>query len=183
MKLILLEIWGLFFQVPVVWWLIHRYGKRDVTGEMIAAAIIGVVWEVSTEPLWDYHFKITFYHHAPVAVISGWMVMLTMIVCLSEKMYKKLLKKDKVEYGDKRIFIFDVLSAAVIALPMETIGAKMGVWSYQQNLLKWDWGLIPFFNMPYELLFGYSLLMLIAPTFIRYWEKPFVESIKKHRIS
>lgn len=173
MKLILLEVWGLFFQAPLVWWLFRRYGRRNVTGEMIAAAIIGVVWEISTEPLWDYHFKVNFYRDAPVAVITGWMVMLTLIVCLSEKLYDLVLRKKGIVPGDKRIFIFDIISAMIVALPMETAGAKLGVWTYRQDLLKWDWGFIPLFNMPYELMFGYSLLMLIAPTFIRYWEKPF----------
>ena len=177
MKLLLLEVWGLFFQVPLVWWLFRRFGRRNVTGEMMAAAIIGVVWEVATEPLWDYHFRVTFYRDAPVAVITGWMVMLMLIVCLSEKLYKVLLKKPRVAYGDKRIFVFDVVSAAIVALPMETAGAKLGVWTYRQDLLKWDWGYIPFFNMPVELLFGYSLLMLVAPTFIRYWQRPFEEDI------
>jgi len=171
-KLALLEAWG-FLQVPVVWWLFRRYARRDVTGELTAAAIVGVMWEMATEPLWDYNFRVTFYKDAPVAVVTGWMVMLTLIVFLAEKGYTRLLKKDRIARGDKRIFLFDVAAAALVALPMETAGAKLGVWSYRQDLLQWDWGLIPFFGMPWEIMAGYSLLMLIVPTFIRTWEGEF----------
>lgn len=177
LKLTLLEVWGLFVQVPLVWYLFKRFAKRNVSGEMIAAAIVGVVWEISTEPLWDYHFRLTFYRDTPVAVITGWMVMLTLIVRFSDWCYRRTLGLARVKYGDKRVFLYDIFAAACIALPMETAGAKLGVWTYRQDLLQWHWGLIPFFNMPYELLFGYSLLMLIVPTFIRYWEKSFEEPI------
>lgn len=176
MKLLLLETWG-FLQVPVVWWLFRRYAHRNLGGEMLAAAIVGVMWEMATEPLWDYHFRVTFYKDAPVAVITGWMVMLPVIVVLSEKLYRFFLRRELLDRRDKRIFFFDVISAALVALPMETIGAKLGVWSYRQDILRWDWGLIPFFNMPWEIMAGYSLLMLIVPTYIRYWERSFEDRI------
>lgn len=172
MTLIILEIWG-FLQVPVVWWLFRRYARRNVAGEMIAGAIVGVCWEICTEPLWDYYFRVTFYRDAPVAVITGWMVMFALITFVSEKLYCLFLRRDSILPRDKRIFLFDVLAAAVVSLPMETMGAKLGVWSYRQDILKWDWGFIPFFNMPWEIMFGYSLLMLVTPTFVRYWEKSF----------
>jgi hypothetical protein len=171
-KLALLEIWG-FLQVPVVWWLFRRYARRNVTGEMIASAIVGVFWEISTEPLWDYHFRVTFYRDIPVAVICGWMVMLTLITFVAKKMYCAVLGLREIRTRDKRIFIFDIIAAGLIALPMETAGAKLGVWTYRQDLLQWHWGLIPFLNMPWEIMFGYSLLMLVVPTFVRYWEAAF----------
>lgn len=172
MTLLLLEIWG-FLQVPVVWWLFRRYARRNVAGEMLAGAIVGIFWEISTEPLWDYFFKVTFYRDAPVAVITGWMVMFALITFVSEKLYKLFLRKPAIAPRDKRIFFFDVLAAALVSLPMETLGAKLGVWRYRQDILNWDWGFIPFFNMPWEIMFGYSLLMLVAPTFVRYWEGAF----------
>ncbi len=172
MKMILLETWG-FLQVPVVWWLLKKYTRRNVLGDMIAAAIVGVFWEVATEPLWDYNFVIKFYRDAPVAVVCGWMVMLPLITFLSEKMYCLFLRLPALRQHDKRIFLFDIIAAAMVALPMETVGAKLGVWSYRQDILTWNWGLIPFFNMPWEIIFGYSLMMLVVPTFIRYWQADF----------
>jgi len=165
--------------VPVMWWLFKRYAKRNVLGEIIAAGIVGIFWEIATEPLWTYHFRITIYRDVPVAVITGWMVMLTLVIFLSEKIYCRLFKTDSLKPRDKRIFLIDIFSAALICLPMETVGAKLGVWTYRQDILRWDWGFIPFFNMPYEILFGYSLIMLIAPTFVRYWERSFEGDLRE----
>lgn len=176
MTLKLLEVWG-FLQVPAVWWLFKRFARRNVAGEMIGAAIVGIMWEMVTEPLWDYHFRITFYKDTPVAVITGWMVMLTLIVFVAEKLYCYFLRKERIAGRDKRVFVFDVIGASLVALPMETVGAKLGVWTYRQDILKWDWGTIPFFNMPWEIMMGYSLLMLIVPTYIRYWEHSFEETL------
>jgi hypothetical protein len=171
--LIMLEIWG-FLQVPIMWYIFKRYAKRNVIGEIVASGIVGVFWEVSTEPLWDYHFLINFHKDIPITAITGWMVMLTLVIFLSEKIYCFLFKKTSIEPRDKRIFMIDIFSAFIICLPFETVGYKLGVWTYRQDLLHWDWGhLIPFFNMPYEILSGYALVMLVAPTFVRYWEKSF----------
>lgn len=172
MTLIVCEIVG-FIQAPLVWYLYKRYAGRNMAGEMIASAIVGVVWEIATEPLWDYNFVVTYYRDCPVAGLTGWMIMFPTVVYFSERFYCAVLKKDKLLSHDRRIFIFDVITAALVCLPLETAGAKLGVWTYRQDLLKWDWGFIPFFNMPWEIIFGYSLLMLIAPTFVRYWEKDF----------
>lgn len=172
MTLRVLELIGLL-QAPVMWWAFRRYFKRDMTGEMIASAIVGVVWEIATEPLWDYHFSITYYKDAPLAELTGWMVMFPLVILLSEKLYRTVLKKEKLLPHDKRIFLFDIISAQVICLPLEAAGAKLGVWTYRLDILGWHWGAIPFFDLPLEVPFGYSLLMLIAPTFIRYWQKDF----------
>lgn len=174
MKLWALELFGLGLP-PLTWWLFRRYARRNVLGEMIAGLIVGVFWEMATEPLWDYHLHIKFYRDTPVAVLAGWAFMLTLVPYLAEKLYCAFLGKDRLEPHDPRIFVFDVISAAVVCLPLETLGAKTGVWTYRQDLLQWNWGLIPFFKMPWELLAGYSLLMLIAPTFVRYWERDFEE--------
>jgi hypothetical protein len=171
--LILVEIMS-FVQIPLYWYLFRRFAKRDVTGDMIAGTIIGCFIEFSTEPLWQYHFKITVYkHNTPLGVVLGWGVMFTLVTYFSEKLYCWFLKKTAIEPYDKRIFIFDVLGAACIALPIETFGVRVGAWDYRYDVLQWNWGTIPFFNMPYEALFGYCLLMLVGPTFVRYWQAAF----------
>lgn len=172
MKLILWEIWA-YVQVPLVWWLFKKYGKRNVVGELVAGSIIGVFLEFSTEPLWTYHFKFTVYKDIPPAIILGWGVLFLFVTTASEWLYKKILKKPALEPHDKKIFLFDVVCATLIAFPMETIGLKSGVWDYNYGILQWNWGYVPFFKMPWEAVVGYALLMLIAPTFIRYWEGTF----------
>ena len=172
MKLAIIEI-ILYLQIPVTWYLFRRFAKRNVTGEMIAGTMIGVFNEFATAPLWDYHLSINIYKHTPLAVVLGWGVMFTLVTFISEKLYCYFLKKDCIEAKDKRIFIFDVASAALVAFPLETLGIKLGIWNYRYDILQWNWGTVPFFNMPYEALVGYMLFMLIAPTFVRYWEKGF----------
>ena len=172
MSMDILEGIGLL-QAPLMWWAFRRFFKRDMTGEMIASAIVGVVWEVATEPLWDYHFKLTYYRDAPFAELTGWMVMFPLVILLSEKFYRLALRTDRVRPHDKRIFFFDIISGILVCLPLEAVGARLGVWQYRQDVLHWDWGMIPLLNLPWEVPFGYALLLLIAPTFIRYWEKDF----------
>jgi hypothetical protein len=167
-----MEIYS-YLQIPMYIYLFKRFANRNVVGDIIAGTMIGCFIEFATEPLWDYHFKITIYKDIPPCIILGWGVMFTLVVFLSEKLYMKLLKKPAIEPYDKRIFLFDVFGAAAIGLPLETLGLKSGVWDYRTDLLNWNWGLVPFFKMPYEALFGYCLLMLIAPTFVRYWQGSF----------
>jgi hypothetical protein len=178
MKLLILEIW-FYLQVPLTWYAFKRFAKRDVLGELLAGTIIGCFIEFVTEPLWNYHFRFTIYKDVAPCIVIGWGVMFTLVVSFSEKLYKTFLRTDKVVMTDKRIFVFDVIAAAVVAFPIETIALKLGVFDYNYNLLKWNWGEVPFFKMPYEALFGYCLLMLIGPTFVRCWEKPFEACLEK----
>lgn len=177
MKMILLEA-ALYVMLPLTWYLFRRFAKRNVLGEMAAGTIIGAFNEFATEPLWDYHLHITIYKDTPLVVVLGWGVMFTLVTFISEKMYCAFLKKTHIVGKDKRIFIFDVLSSAIVAFPLETLGVKSGIWTYRYDRLNWDWGTVPFFNMPYEALVGYMLLMLVAPTFVRYWQRPFEEELK-----
>ncbi|HRY29246.1 MAG TPA: hypothetical protein P5079_04320 [Elusimicrobiota bacterium] len=172
MKLIVWEIWS-YLQLPVIWYLFRRFAKKNVFGDMVAGAMIGAFIEFSTEPLWTYHFRLTIYKDVPLSVVLGWGVMFTLVVFVSEKLYCWILKKTAIDPYDKKIFLFDVLGAALVGLPLETVGLKSGVWDYNYDVLQWNWGTIPFFNMPYEALMGYCLLMLLGPTFVRYWQGAF----------
>lgn len=172
MKLALLEAW-FYLQIPVTWYAFRRFGKRNVLGELIAGTMIGCFIEFATEPLWDYHFRFNLYKDVPPCIILGWGVMFTLVVVLSEALYKAVLRKDRVNPTDKRIFLFDLVGAVMVAFPIETIAMKLGVWDYNYHILNWNWGEVPFFKMPYEALFGYCLLMLVGPSFVRCWEKPF----------
>ena len=172
MSLLFWEIWS-YAHVPLVWYLFKRYARRDVSGSILAGALIGVFLEFSTEPLWTYHFRFTIYKDIAPSIFLGWGVLFTLVLFVSETLYKAVLRTARVRTGDKRLFVFDVAAACVIAFPMETIGHKAGVWDYNHGVLNWSWGTVPFFEMPYEALAAYALLMLIAPTFIRRWRDAF----------
>lgn len=167
MKMIILEVFYLL-QPPLVWWLFRRFAKRNVLGQMIAGVIVGCFNEFATAPLWDYHLRITIYKDTPLAVVLGWGVMFSLAVFISEKIYLRLFKRP-VDIRDPRVFMCDTATALLIALPMETLAMKSGIWDYRYDLLQWDWGTIPLINMPVEALFGYCLLMLVGPSFVRLW--------------
>lgn len=162
-----------YVQIPLYIYLFWKFAHRNVVGDIVAGTIVGCFIEFATEPLWDYHFKITVYKDTPLSIVLGWGVMFMLVVFISEKLYMKILRKPAVQPYDKRIFLFDVLGALLIGLPFEKIGLMMGVWDYRFDRLDWNWGTMPVFNMPYEALAGYALLMLVAPTFVRYWQGSF----------
>ncbi|MBI4052044.1 MAG: hypothetical protein HY400_06025 [Elusimicrobia bacterium] len=173
MKLILWEIWT-YLQVPVIWYLFRRFAQRNVKGEIIAGTLLGIYIEFSTEPLWQYHFQINVYKDIPLSILASWGVMFTLVSFVSEKLYCRLLKKNEIEPYDKRILLFDMLGGGLlVGFPSEIIGIYTGIWEYRYDRLNWDWGNVPFLDMPYESLVAYSLLMLIAPTFVRYWQEAF----------
>lgn len=180
-KLVILETW-MYLQIPVIWWLFKRYAKKDVSGTMIAGIMIGMFNEFATEPLWDYHLGINIYKDTPLCVVLGWGVMFTLVVFISGWLYRAALKKDKVDPQDKKVFLFDVLAGAAIAFPTETLCLKLGMWDYRFDKLNWNWGTIPFVEMPWEALVGYCLLMLIGPSFVRAWEKPFEPAFPGKRV-
>ncbi|MDE2290725.1 MAG: hypothetical protein KGL53_01475 [Elusimicrobia bacterium] len=172
MRLELLEA-ASYLTVFLAWWGFRRFARRNVAGDMIAGTMVGAFLEFATEPLWDYHFKLTIYKDTPLVVVLGWGVMFTLVVYLSERLYKAILRKDHVVITDKRIFLFDLVGAVVIAMPIEWFGLHEGVWTYRYDRLGWTWGKIPLVGMPYEALVGYCLLMLIAPSFVRLWQGSF----------
>ena len=140
---------------------------------MIAGTIIGIFWEYSTEALWNYNFSFNIFKDIPPGVPLGWGVMFTLAVFLSEKLYFLFFSQTQGKPRDKRIFITDLISAVIIGLPFEKLGLITGVWTYNYEILNWSPSRIPVFDMPYEVMIGYSLLMLIAPTFVRYWQSSF----------
>jgi hypothetical protein len=172
MELIYWEIWS-YLQIPIFWYLFRRFARRNIIGDIIAGAMIGVAIEIATAPSWIYHFKINFYKGAPLSVPLGWGVMFAQVVFLSEKLYCWVLKEKAVISHDKRIFFFDVLAGVLIGFPLEAMGLHAGVWDYNYSVLGWNMGRVPFFNMPIEALLGYAMLMLLAPTFVRHWQGPF----------
>jgi len=121
MTLIFMEIWS-YLQAPLTAYLFWKLAKRNVVGDLIAGTIIGMYIEFATEPLWDYHFRITIYKDIPPGIVLGWGIMFTLAVFISEELYKILFKQHSVLPYDKRIFITDVLAAPIVGLPLEKIG-------------------------------------------------------------
>jgi len=168
-----LTIWEIssFLQLPIMWALFRKFGKVDVLRPMLAGAIVGCFIEFSTEPLWAYHYRINVYKDVPLAVVLGWGFLLTLVTQASEVLYRWVV--DRV--GSSREWyrvVCDVCAGVAVALPLEAIGLKNGIWDYNYVALQWTWGTLPLIEMPYEALMGYALLMLIGPTYVRYWSRP-----------
>lgn len=170
MSLVIWEIWS-YLQVPVFWYLFKRHAGRDISGELVAGALFGLFIEFSTEPLWTYHFALTFYKDIPVSVPLGWGVMFSLVLFASERLYLWALDAREIEPADRRVLLCDLAAGVVVGLPLEAVGVHAGVWDYNAGILGWSWGTIPLFDMPYEALAGYALLMLVAPSFVRHWRR------------
>ncbi|HLD44803.1 MAG TPA: hypothetical protein VJC18_05155 [bacterium] len=162
-----------YVQAPLTAFLFWRLARRNVVGDLIAGSIVGMFVEFASEPLWNYHFKLTIWKDVSPGIIMGYGVLFALAVFFSEKLYKWWFKESTIKDYDKRIFITDVLAAAWIALPLEKIGLITKVWDYNQDVLKWSTIYIPIVDLQLEVFVGYALLMLIAPTFVRYWQKGF----------
>lgn len=170
MSLVLWEAWA-YVHVPLVWWAMRRFARREVSGEIAAGTLLGFYIEFATEPLWDYHFAINFYKDAPLAVPLGWGAMFALVTFLSEKLLRRLHPEAPLERADRRMLLCDAAAGFLIGVPLEWIGLRSGVWRYNAEILGWDWGAVPGLGFPYEALLGYILLMLVAPSFVRYWRR------------
>lgn len=167
MRLLGWEIWS-YAQVPLIWLGFRRWSGRDVSGEMIAGTLFGLYIEFSTEPLWDYHFHLTYYKDTPPSVPLGWGVMFALSCALSETLYRRLVAP-LIAADDPRLLLCDALAGVLIGVPLEAVGHHAGVWDYNFRVLGWTWGQMPLTGLPYEALVGYALLMLVAPSFVRRW--------------
>lgn len=162
----------------LVWYCFRKWARRDVLGDLIAGVLIGFFWEYSTEALWTYHLQVNVYKDIPLAILFGWGVMFTLAVFVSEKMFILFFRmKDTIRH-DLRVFITDVIAAFLVGLPIEKFGLVTGLWDYNYGILNWSPARDPVFHMPYEVLVGYGLLMMIAPTFVRYWHKAIERKIE-----
>lgn len=169
-RLALWELWS-YAQVPLFWWLFRRLARRDISGELVAGALFGLYIEFATEPLWDYHFAITFYKDIPPSVPLGWGVMFALAAFFSEKLFSRLCPGAPADRADRRLLACDVLAGVLIGVPLETMGRNAGVWDYNMGVLGWDWGEVPGLGLPWEALAGYALLMLVGPSFVRHWRR------------
>jgi len=172
MKYTILEIFSYFF-VLFVWTIFRRYLKRNITGDILAGAIVGLFLEFSTKPVNIYHFHITIYKDLPLIIPFDWGMMFAVTVYLSEKAYRFVLREPCIKPKDKRIFLFDVIIGTLVGFPLETAGAWLGAWEYNLGKIHWTLGNVPIFHMPWETVIAYALIMLVGPTFVRYWQASF----------
>jgi hypothetical protein len=152
-----------------LWYGFRKFARRNVLGDLLAGMLIGFFWEYSTEALWTYHLQVNVYKDIPLAILLGWGVMFTLAVFVSEKLFFLFFKSHESCRPDLRVFITDVTAAFLVGLPIEKFGLLTGLWDYNYEILHWSLARDPIFKMPYEVLVGYGLLMMIAPTFVRYW--------------
>ena len=91
--------WTIFtFSLLLIVYFVGKKFRKNLTGEVIIALIIGLVWEIVTGHMLLYDIKklIVFYvlgNEIPIAVIFAWSVVLTSSALLTWFLQKKLFKK------------------------------------------------------------------------------------------
>lgn len=166
-----LAIWEIlsYAVIPLSWYLFRRLARRDIAGEILAGSLLGLYIEFACEPLWNYHFAVTFYKDIPPSIPLAYGFMLSLVAFLSEKLCAWVFPKAGPALSGRRLVLFDVAVGILVGLPLETLGNRMGVWDYNYQVLHWTWGRIPVFQMPYEVLAGYAMLMAFGPSLVRHW--------------
>ena len=145
---------------------------RNILGDIIAGTVFGFFWEFSTARFWDYRLGWKLPWGTPPAVIINWGVLFAVVVFLSERLYKSMFHRAQVELHDPRIFLTDVVAGLCVGCPAEWLGLYRGLWTYKDCPSCWSgWGpKVPILGLPSDIFIGYALMMLVAPTFVRYWQ-------------
>jgi len=134
----------LSFVLLLIVYFIGKKFRKNLTGEVIIALIIGLVWEIVTGRMWLYDIKklIVFYilgNEIPIALVIAWGAVLTATVLLTWLLQKKIFKK----VNDITYFVGGLISILLICITAESIGYNAGLWTYYftENIL-------PLVNLP-----------------------------------
>ena len=103
--------------------IIWLYREKNLLGEVILGFIVGLVWEIATEPLWDYNdymFSLYIYNDVPLAVVLGWVVVFMVSSIIADYLCERV----------KNNFIATVTSIFIVGSLLEIVGVYLGLWTY-----------------------------------------------------
>ena len=96
----------------------------NLFGEAILGSIIGVIWELSLEPDFNYNtdvFTLFIYKDVPLAVVLAWGFVMMVASVLADELYKIVKNK----------FVSITLAAWSCGLAGEMFGLAIGAWKYE----------------------------------------------------
>ncbi len=142
--------------------------KQDYWHLCLAGMLFGLATEVFTEPEWNYHLAWYIWRDVSPFTIAGWGPLMAILVANSNKLYKKLFKRDAGK--DPRLILCDI----IVGVPLMTAGESFGLhilktWNYSP-VLNWHIN-IPFLNYPLEGMVAMLFFVAIYPSAVRYWKK------------
>lgn len=156
--------------VLLIFPIFFRIFRKNIIGEFIAGVVLGIFFEIATEPVWDYHLTWYLYKDVSPIIMLGWGVSFTILVKLSDWFYKKVYHKKQVNLFDLRLFASDLIVGTTWLTAVELFGINvLHGWNYSPEL---GWHImIPIINFPLEAVLALALFSLVMPTFVRHWQK------------
>jgi hypothetical protein len=155
-------------ETAIVFGLFFVLGK-SIWRQWIAGVVLGILFELLTEPYWNYHLSFYLFRDLSPIIMLGWGSSFVLVVNFSEWIYKRIFKRKRVDIFDRRLFITDFLASLVVLTAMEYVGVNiLHGWDYNSAVLGWQI-MIPYLNLPLEALFGLAIVAFMLPTYVRHW--------------
>ena len=153
--------------------------KKDLTGMFLSGIILGTAVEYLTEAYWDYTklmdangFNVFIYGDISLYVIMGWGFSFSVVILLSNWVFKSITRNNAELVVDARIIICDAVLGPVWFIMIEYLGMQvLHLWRYTE-CSNWT-HIVPVIQYPFEGVIGAVLFAAILPTFVRHWEKKF----------
>jgi len=115
----LFTIATLLIIVTIIW----LYREKNLWGEIILGSVVGLIWELATESLWDYNdymFSLYIYKDVPLSVVLGWVVVFMISSIIADYLYERV----------KNDFVATVTSIFIVGSLLETMGITLNLWTY-----------------------------------------------------
>jgi len=127
--------------------------KRNMAGKIIIGIILGLLFEMTTSPMFIYDTKkLTWFfmignEEIILGIVLAWGCVLSVAATTAELLQSRILKrKDNISY-----YFCGLISMLIFGFPLELIGYNIGLWEYSfvEHIPK-------IFNIPWTAPFGWT---------------------------
>ena len=157
-------------------WLIGILFKRNLLPEIILGLIIGISWELTTAPLWNYNpNSLTLFYiegeDLSFEVIIFWGAVLALLSFMVEFIQKNVFKK-----SNNLTFLFSSLILFVfVGWVIEYVGINYNFWSY-------SWRFSNFiFGIPVIVIYGWAFASILYMPTLKFYRND-IEGILRNEI-
>jgi len=147
-------------------WIIGRIFKKNLIPEIVLGLLIGLSWEITTAPMWNYNTNVltVFYiesQEISLDVIFLWGVTLTVSSLVIIFMQKRIFKKTNY----KTFLLSTIIVFVIVGWLIEYIGSTYGFWTYL-----WDYRMY-LFDTPVITLYGWCFCGILYMSTIKFLRK------------